>query len=98
MITKCSKEKVFNFEQKVMASSSSNPNLRRATIRIPSLPIQPLFFTKDKLDGTSFTLWRFKIVEISAWDELLLWILETEVEPWAGLEPPNLDVMTPLLP
>ena len=60
-----------------MALSSSAPH----AAAMQMLRICPLAFMKGKLDGTNYTLWKFKITAILDSYELLDVILGADAEP-----------------
>ena len=72
--------------------SSSAPN----AAAMQTLRICPLAFTEGKLDGTNYTLWKFKITKILDSYELLDVILGTDAKPQPTLEPANPGSTLPL--
>jgi len=60
------------------ASSSSNANAAATTVQ--TLRIRPPAFTEGKLDGTNYTLWKFKIMAIIDSYELLKIVLGIGIE------------------
>ena len=74
-----------------MASSSSAPHAAATQM----LRIRPPAFTEGKLDGTNYTLWKFKITAILDSYELLDVILGTDVEPQSTPDPTDPSVMIP---
>ena len=68
-----------------MASSSSAPHATATQM----LRICTLAFMKGKLDGTNYTLWKFKITAILDSYELLDVILGANAEPHPTPDPTN---------
>ena len=68
-----------------MASSSSAPHAAATQ----TLRIHPPAFTEGKLDGTNYTLWKFKITAILHSYELLDVILGIDAEPQPTPDPAN---------
>ena len=68
-----------------MASSSSAPHGAPTQM----LRIRPPAFTEGKLDGTNYTLWKFKTTAILDLYELLDVILGTDAEPQPTPDPTN---------
>ena len=68
-----------------MASSSSAPHAAATQM----LRIRPPAFTEGKLDGTNYTLWKFKITAILDSYELLDVILGTDAKPQPTPDPAN---------
>lgn len=62
---------------------------------IQTLRIRPPTFTEGKLDGTNYTLWKFKITSILDSYELLEVVLGTDPEPTATPDPYNLAIIIP---
>ena len=60
------------------------------------LRIRPLAFTEGKLDGTNYTLWKFKIIAILDSYELLDVVLGKVAELVPTLDPLALGSMIPL--
>ena len=59
------------------------------------LRIRPPAFNEDKLDGTNYTLWKFKISAILDSYELLDTVLGLDPEPVGSPDPNNPNVITP---
>ena len=74
-----------------MASTSSAPNAAAAQ----TLRIRPPAFTEGKLDGTNYTLWKFKITAILDSYELLDVVQGVDAEPQPTPDPANPGNMLP---
>ena len=76
-----------------IAASGGSANAAAAGVQ--TLRIHPPTFTEGKLDGTNYTLWKFKLTTILDSYELLETVLGIDPEPVAMLDPINPGGMIP---
>lgn len=77
------------------STATGGPTAAAAAPLIQTLRIRPPTFTEGKLDGTNYTLWKFKITSILDSYELLEVVLGTDPEPTATPDPYNPAIIIP---
>ena len=88
----CLKRQRLHHTREEMDFSSSAPHAAATQ----TLCIRPLAFTKGKLDGANYTLWKLKITTILDLYELLDVVLGTDAKPQPTRDPANPGSTLPL--